>query len=415
VEAFISNINAKLSSIASVATSITQRASSNSAEPESTGRSIHTESSKRELLEQLMPGKHEISFLPLRRLFSVTAVMSNDLKDVVAGGLPAVAAAFGQHSHAPTWLTSVRNLDIMRFITWSLFFIGACVLGESPWEREWGCRLTGLSLALFTNPDEASFRKYLAEESFRKHVQDLYSSAPPTRSQTKRSAGSVEDGSDNNKNGSGDQDVTEHGSSSETPALMPFRFSNHVSIHLRTPAYKFRNVVLFSLVAIMPKSSHGHSRSHSSGLGRRTSIKSVPPTPSKSHLSVGTLSSGMNSEADENGTQYDRDSHSLMNLDGACDPTVAGVWFIGAFGRWWSMGAIAVNVPLMDPKRTEHVFRWIMSMGEEASKKKRLLGKSGMGIGKEVIGLAGRRVGGEEAGLLNVLALPKEDAEPEGE
>lgn len=123
----------------------------------------------------------------------------------------------------------------------------------------------------------------------------------------------------------------------------------------------------------------------------------------------------MNSEADENGTQYDRDSHSLMNLDGARDPTVAGVWFIGAFGRWWSMGAIAVNVPLMDPKRTEQLFRWIMSMGEEASKKKRLLGKSGMGIGKEVIGLAGRRVGGEEAGLLNVLALPKEDAEPEGE
>lgn len=57
--------------------------------------------------------------------------MSNDLKDVVAGGLLTVAVAFGQHSHAPTWVTSVRNLDVMRFITWSLFFIGACVLGES--------------------------------------------------------------------------------------------------------------------------------------------------------------------------------------------------------------------------------------------------------------------------------------------
>lgn len=59
VEAFISNINAKLSSIASVATSITQRASSNSAEPESTGRSTHPESFKRELLDQPMPGEHE--------------------------------------------------------------------------------------------------------------------------------------------------------------------------------------------------------------------------------------------------------------------------------------------------------------------------------------------------------------------
>lgn len=226
----------------------------------------------------------------------------------------------------------------------------------------------------------------------------------------------MEDGSEESRDGSGDsQELAGHGNSSETPALMPFRFSNHVSIHLRTPAYKFRNLVLFSLVAIMPKSSHGHSRSHSSSLGRRASIKTVPPTPSKSHLSVGNVSSGMNSEADDNGPAYDRDSHSLMNLDGARDPTVAGVWFIGAFGRWWSMGAIAVNVPLIDSKRAEQLFRWIMSMGEEANKKKRLLGKSGMGIGKEVIGLAGRRVGGEEAGLLSVLALPREDADSEGE
>lgn len=46
-------------------------------------------------------------------------------------------------------------------------------------------------------------------------------------------------------------------------------------------------------------------------------------------------------------------------------------------------------------------------MGEEGGKKKRLLGKSGLGIGKEVIGLAGRRVGGEGAGLLSVLSSPK--------
>jgi hypothetical protein len=63
--------------------------------------------------------------------------MTNDLKDIVADGLPAVAAAFGQHSHVSSWFTSVRNLDIMRFITWSLFVIGACILGESSCvERE---------------------------------------------------------------------------------------------------------------------------------------------------------------------------------------------------------------------------------------------------------------------------------------
>ena len=123
----------------------------------------------------------------------------------------------------------------------------------------------------------------------------------------------------------------------------------------------------------------------------------------------------MNSEADETGAQQDRESHSLMNLDGARDPTVAGVWFIGAFGRWWSMGAIAVHLPLIDPKRSEQLFRWVMSMGEEGGKKKRLLGKSGLGIGKEVIGLAGRRVGGEEAGLLSVLTSPKDDLDTEGE
>jgi hypothetical protein len=57
--------------------------------------------------------------------------MTNDLKDIVADGLPASAAAFGQHSHVSSWFTSVRNLDIMRFITWSLFVIGACILGKS--------------------------------------------------------------------------------------------------------------------------------------------------------------------------------------------------------------------------------------------------------------------------------------------
>lgn len=272
--------------------------------------------------------------------------------------------------------------------------------------------------AFLSNPDEASFRKYLAEESFRKHVQDLYHPpAPATTAKPKRTtAGSVEDGTDESKDGSGDSlEGLNH--ASEVPT--PFRFSNHVSIHLRTPAYKFRNLVIFSLVAIMPKSTHAshHGRSHSAGIGRRASIKNALLTPSKAHLTSGHVSSGVSSEADENGSQYDRstDMHALTNLDGAHDPMVAGVWFIGAFGRWWSMGAISINLPMMDAKRTEQLFRWIMSMGEEAGKKKRLLGKSGVGIGKEVIGLTGRRVGGEEAGLLSVVALPSEEVEAEGE
>jgi hypothetical protein len=59
VEAFISNINAKLSSIASVATSITQRASSISAEPETTGRLSRRETSKRESSDKSMPGEYD--------------------------------------------------------------------------------------------------------------------------------------------------------------------------------------------------------------------------------------------------------------------------------------------------------------------------------------------------------------------
>ncbi|KAJ9105801.1 hypothetical protein QFC19_003368 [Naganishia cerealis] len=328
--------------------------------------------------------------------------MTNDLKDVVAEGLPAWMTSFHHSNTLSAWYKSLRNLDVMRFITWSLFFIGTCIL------------------AFLSNPDEASFRKYLAEESFRKHVQDLYHPpAPTTSAKPKRAAaGSVEDGADENKDGSSDS-LDNRGPGSEVPALTPFRFSNHVSIHLRTPAYKFRNLVIFSLVAIMPKSTHAsnHGRSHSAGLGRRASIKNSPSTPSKTHLSAGHISSGVSSEADENGFQYDRltDAHAFANLESAQDPMVAGVWFIGAFGRWWSMGAISINLPMMDPKRTEQLFRWIMSMGEEAVKKKRLLGKSGVGIGKEVIGLTGRRVGGEEAGLLSVVALPNEETEAECE
>jgi hypothetical protein len=56
--------------------------------------------------------------------------MTNDFKDVVAEGLPAWAATF-QHSNTPAaWYKSLANLDLMRFITWSLFFIGTCILGK---------------------------------------------------------------------------------------------------------------------------------------------------------------------------------------------------------------------------------------------------------------------------------------------
>ncbi|KAJ9115511.1 hypothetical protein QFC22_005269 [Naganishia vaughanmartiniae] len=386
VEAFISNINAKLSSIASLAT-----ASSN----------LRTIASVSATTQQptglLAEKKRQITQDVLEKSMPALG-MTNEFKDVVAEGLPAWAATF-QHSNTPAaWYKSLGSLDLMRFITWSLFFIGTCIL------------------AFLSNPDEGSFRKYLAEESFRKHVQDLYHPpTPATTAKPKRTtAGSVEDGADENKDGTGE---LLEGLSHASDVPTPFRFSNHVSIHLRTPAYKFRNLVIFSLVAIMPKSTHtsNHGRSHSAGIGRRASIKNTLLTPSKTHLSPGNVSSGVSSEADENGPQYDRstDMHALTNLDGGHDPMVAGVWFIGAFGRWWSMGAISISLPMMDAKRTEQLFRWIMSMGEEAGKKKRLLGKSGVGIGKEVIGLTGRRVGGEEAGLLGVVALPSEEVEAE--
>ncbi|KAJ9095037.1 hypothetical protein QFC21_005830 [Naganishia friedmannii] len=386
VEAFISNINAKLSSIASLATASA-----------SSRTTVSVSATALQSTGLLAEEKRHITQDVLEKSMPALG-MTNEFKDVVAEGLPAWAATF-QHSNTPAaWYKSLGSLDLMRFITWTLFFIGTCIL------------------AFLSNPDEASFRKYLAEESFRKHVQDLYHPpAPATTAKPKRTtSGSVEDGADENKDGSGDLlEGLSH--ASEVPT--PFRFSNHVSIHLRTPAYKFRNLVIFSLVAIMPKSTHtsNHGRTQSAGISRRTSIKNTLLTPTKTHLSPGHVSSGVSSEADENGPQYDRstDMHALTNLDGAHDPMVAGVWFIGAFGRWWSMGAISINLPMMDAKRTEQLFRWIMSMGEEAGKKKRLLGKSGVGIGKEVIGLTGRRVGGEEAGLLSVVALPNEEVDVE--
>lgn len=171
-----------------------------------------------------------------------------------------------------------------------------------------------------TNPTDAAFRSFLTELSFRRHLRDLHrpashdgddslpgqlksastshgkqagsSSAPddPTRTASGSSAGAS-----TATGGSTSAPNESHVSSS--PA--PFRFTNRVSISIRTPPYAFHSFGVFSIVAV-PAGVAAQQPSTAAGSAAARKWLAEPS------------------------------EH---------DALLAGVWFLGAFGRWWLMGA----------------------------------------------------------------------------
>lgn len=98
------------------------------------------------------------------------------------------------------------------------------------------------SAAAITNPTESSFRSHLTELSLRRHLADLRTSDdhPPTVEEDTLSPS-------NSTNIHDRSDRTGGGTGAETPPIAPFRFANHVSISLRTPALIYRTCFFFSL------------------------------------------------------------------------------------------------------------------------------------------------------------------------
>ena len=190
-------------------------------------------------------------------------------------------------------------------------------------------RLVPLS-ALVTNPTDASFRSYLTELSFRRHLRELHRPSPPANGELDELTPSV-----GRHTSTGDDPSTASpavrarskqtsystasharpvasssetgGPSSSLPSpshLVPFRFANRVSISLRTPPYIFRDFAFFSLVTVSPNQAAASSKGRPVGLGKQTSWLD------------------------------DDQAESLL----------AGVWFIGIFGRWWMAGSVRSHV-----------------------------------------------------------------------
>lgn len=166
-----------------------------------------------------------------------------------------------------------------------------------------GPLLTTLVLAYLTNPKEQSFRTYLTELSFRRHLSKLYDAQDPE---------SGEHGHENSGLHTPRRQPTKHPHKS-TSAIDPntpdqpsldsmsgFHFDNRASVNLRTPAHVFRSFGIFTLAAVPVVSDAEDDR-------MPFASRSCRDTPS----------------ATENG-----------------DITLSGTWFIGAFGKWWFAGTL---------------------------------------------------------------------------
>lgn len=170
-------------------------------------------------------------------------------------------------------------------------------------------------LAFITNPTDSAFRSFLTELSFRRHLRDLHRPAAPESDDVfSQTPGHLETSSGPTSPptpGPAPSSTADPSSINQhvPPAPAPFRFTNRVSISLRTPPYAFHSFGLFSIVA-------------------------VPADASSSQQSTSSSSS---STANTAGRQTNR--HHWMAEPSESDALLAGVWFLGAFGRWWLMGA----------------------------------------------------------------------------
>ncbi|TXT12914.1 hypothetical protein VHUM_01315 [Vanrija humicola] len=129
-----------------------------------------------------------------------------------------IGAGLGPHGlsslvHGPAWSPDTLS-DV-----WRLFFYAVAA----------ACLLV---LVAITKPTESSFRSYLTELAFRRHLMHIRSSdEPETAAATENSSGNA----------------SPSGTGADTPTIAPFRFANHVAITLRTPSLNYRSYFFFAL------------------------------------------------------------------------------------------------------------------------------------------------------------------------
>ncbi|KZT57745.1 hypothetical protein CALCODRAFT_508600 [Calocera cornea HHB12733] len=183
-------------------------------------------------------------------------------------------------------------------------------------------------IAYFTNPNEASFRTFLTELTFRRHLTQLHipvlaspdSKAPvAVHKGSGISAGKSSDGADK---GAGALVKSPSPSAGGKQQPAGFLFTNRAAVSFRTGPHTLRSFGLFSLGIVQPLLNPP-------ALGEP---KPVPPPVQNGGKGRSSISLAASSAA------------TLADESASLPEDLPGLWIIGAFGTWW-IGGPLVPIP----------------------------------------------------------------------
>jgi len=198
-------------------------------------------------------------------------------------------------------------------------------------------RLKKLCTAHHTNPSEASFRQYLTEQSFKRHLYRIdddgeysHDAGEPTdnilgafSAQPARPRFQSHPAASTNASAHHQYKSVSDISDSPHASAKRLHFHGHASIALRTPPHFLRSFGILTIAAVTPADT--------------------PPTPPGSSPSGHSTSAAASSAA---ATGSSKTARRLAQLNAAASSAagfghgsvVRASWFVGIFGRWWPGG-----------------------------------------------------------------------------
>ena len=182
-------------------------------------------------------------------------------------------------------------------------------------------------LAYLTNPSEASFRTFLTELSFRRHLSRLYDAQvpepgdhdfeasglhtpkrrhhPPKHPSTNTTTVPLVSSIPSNPSVAKTTDLVQTSTTQAPSNISGFHFANRASVSLRTSGHVFRSLGILTVAAVPIVSD---DEEYESSAGMITSGLPMTHSPPK-----------------------------------RAEITLAGSWFIGIFGKWWLGGRLQLH------------------------------------------------------------------------
>jgi hypothetical protein len=184
------------------------------------------------------------------------------------------------------------------------------------------------SSAYLTNPSESSFRTFLTEQAFRRHLHKL-SDSEGLEDETEDALGFNAKKDKAKRYALPHHEVIKPGSQTSlikqgnaTSGTLRFHFTHHLAVTLQTPAHVFRSYGLCTIAVTQQVDTEKSYASHPQVKRRRSS------------------------NALKHFGHHNHDHHSHpMSVEsrkscGSCKQNgkIDGTWYIGVFGRWWVGG-----------------------------------------------------------------------------